>query len=82
MLYDFIDPSLQEQARVAAQEQLFKQGNLSEEQIDTSIEMMSKFQKPWIMAVTGVFGNTFIGLIIALITAIFTKKNPPEDIVE
>lgn len=82
LLYDVIDPSLQEQMRLFTEEQIVKQGNVPEEQIDMAIEMTNRFQKPWIMAVMGVLGGTFIGLIVSLITAIFTKKNPSEDNVE
>ena len=82
LLYEVIDPSLQEQMRLFTEEQIVKQGSVPEEQMDMAIEMASRFQKPWIMAVMGVAGGTFIGLIISLITAIFTKKNPSEDIVE
>jgi hypothetical protein len=82
LLYDVIDPSLQEQMRLFTEEQIVKQGKVPEEQMDMAIEMASRFQKPWIMAISGILGGTFIGLIISLITAIFTKKNPTEDIVE
>lgn len=82
LLYTVIDPSLQEQLRLFTEEQIVKQGNVSEAQMDMAIEMASRFQKPWIMALSGILGGTFAGLIISLITSIFTKKNPSEDIVE
>lgn len=82
LLYEVIDPSLQEQMRLFTEEQIVSRGSVSEEQMDMAIEMATRFQKPWIMAVMGVLGGTFIGLIISLITAIFTQKKPSEDIVE
>jgi len=82
LLYEVIDPSLQEQMRLFTEEQIVSRGNMPEEQMDMAIEMTTRFQKPWIMAVMGVLGGTFIGLIISLITAIFTQKKPSEDIVE
>jgi hypothetical protein len=82
LLYTVIDPSLQEQLRLFTEEQIVKQGNVPEAQMDMAIEMASRFQKPWIMALLGILGGTFAGLIISLITSIFTKKNPSEDSVE
>ncbi len=79
LLYEVIDPSLQEQMRLFTEEQIVKQGNVPEEQMDMAVEMASKFQKP---AVMGVLGGTFIGLIMSLITSIFTQKKPTEEITE
>lgn len=82
LLYEVIDPSLQEQLRLFTEEQIVKQGKVSEEQMDMAIEMQTKFQTPIMMFIFGILGGTFIGLIISLITGIFTKKKPSEDIVE
>lgn len=82
LLYAVIDPSLQEQLRLNIEEQLVRQGNLPEEQIDMAVEMSAKFQKPAMMLVMNIFGGAFIGLIISLITSIFTKKVPKEDFSE
>lgn len=82
LLYAVIDPSLQEQLRLSIEEQLVKQGNLPEEQLDMAIEMSMKFQKPAIMFIMNIFGGAFIGLIISLITSIFTKKLPKDDFSE
>jgi len=82
LLYAVIDPSLQEQLRLQMEEQLVLQGNVPEEQIDMAVEMATKFQKPAIMFIMNIFGGAFIGLIISLITSIFTKKAPKEDFSE
>ncbi|HDR51713.1 MAG TPA: DUF4199 domain-containing protein [Mariniphaga anaerophila] len=82
LLYAVIDPSLQEQMRLQMEEQLVRQGNVPEEQIDMAVEMASKFQKPAIMFIMNIFGGAFIGLVISLITSIFTKKAPKEDFSE
>jgi formate/nitrite transporter FocA (FNT family) len=76
LLYALIDPSLQEQLRLAIEEQIVKQGRVPEDQIDTAVEMASKFQKPPMMFLMGIFGGTFIGLIISLLTSIFTQRKP------
>lgn len=82
LLYEVIDPSLQEQLRLFTEEQIVKQGNVPEEQMDMAVDMAGKFQQPAIMAIMGVLGGTFIGLIMALITSIFTQKKPAEEITE
>jgi hypothetical protein len=44
--------------------------------------MASKFQKPPMMFLMGIFGGTFIGLIISLLTSIFTQRKPSADFEE
>lgn len=80
LLFTTIDPSLQEQLRMATEQQIIEQGRVPEEQIEMAVEMSSKFQTPPIMAIMAVVFGTFIGFIISLITAIFTKKNPSDEV--
>jgi len=80
LLYEVIDPDLQEQMRIFTEEQIVKQGRVPEDQIDTAVEMAAKFQTPLVMFLTAIFGGAFMGLIISLITSIFTKKNPSEEV--
>ena len=82
LLYQFIDPSLQEQLRLFTEEQIVKQGKVPEEQLDMAVNMATKFQTPVMMLVMGIFGGAFMGLIISLITSIFTQKKPKEDLTE
>lgn len=82
LLYEVIDPSLQEQMRLFTEEQIIKQGKVPEEQVEMAVEMAAKFQTPVMMVVMGIAGGAFIGLIISLITAIFTQKKPKEDFSE
>jgi hypothetical protein len=82
LLHTVIDPSLQDQLRLTIEEQLVKQGNVPEEQMDMAIEMATIFQKPAIMFVISIFGGAFVGLLISLITSIFTQKKPTEDFSE
>jgi len=82
LLHTVIDPSLQDQLRLTIEEQLVKQGNVPEEQMDMAIEMATIFQKPAIMFVMSIFGGAFVGLLISLITSIFTQKKPTEDFSE
>lgn len=82
LLYQVIDPSLQEQLRLFTEEQIVKQGRVPEEQLDMAVNMATKFQTPVMMLVMGIFGGAFMGLIVSLITSIFTQKKPTEDLTE
>ena len=82
LLYAVIDPSLIDQIRIMTEQKLIEQGKIPEEQLDQVLNMTMKFQKPPIMAAMAIFGGALIGLIISLITAIFTKKNPSDVVPE
>ncbi len=82
LLYTVIDPSLQEQLRLFMEQQIIEQGRVPEEQLDATIEMMSKFQTPLIISISSIFGGAITGLIISLITSIFTKKEPSDEVPE
>ena len=82
LLYAIIDPSLQEQMRIFTEEQMVAQGKVPEEQMEMALNMAAKFQTPAMMAAIGIFGGAFMGLIISLITAIFIKKNPSDEVPE
>jgi len=78
ILYELIDPSLNDQVILTMEEQLITQENLPEEQINLIIKMLSAFQKPAVRAIMGIISGTFTGLILSLITSIFTQKKPDE----
>jgi predicted DNA repair protein MutK len=82
LLYQVIDPSMQEQLRLFTEEQIMKKGTVSEEQMEMAVNMATKFQTPTMMLVMGIFGGAFIGTIVSLITSIFTQKKPTEDLTE
>ena len=81
LLYEFIDPSLQEQLRLFTEESIIKQGS-SEQEIEMGIKIANFLQKPPIMFAMAIVGGAFMGAIISLITAIFTKKNPSDEVPE
>ncbi len=81
LLYAVIDPGLLDQVKIMSEQKILEQG-IPEEQLDTAMNMAMKFQTPPVMAVMGIVGGAFIGLIISLITAIFTKKNPSDVVPE
>ncbi len=82
LLYTVIDPSLQEQMRIFTEEQMMAQGKVPEEQMEMALQMTAKFQTPIMLVVFSLFGGAFIGAIISLITAIFIKKNPSDEVPE
>ncbi len=81
LLYTVIDPGLQEQLRLATEQTIVERG-VPEEQLDMMINMATKFQKPPIMAAMAIFGGAIMGLIISLLTGIFTKQNPSDEVPE
>lgn len=78
LLYAVIDPSLQEQARLVMEEQLVTQRNVPEEQLDMMMEMVSRFDDPAVMFVMNIFSGALTGLLISLLTSIFTQKKSEE----
>jgi hypothetical protein len=59
---------------LAAEEQLYKQGQFDQNQIDTAINMQKKFLSPFTVAISSFFSSLFFGTILGLIIAIFTKN--------
>ena len=81
LLFEVIDPSLQEQLRIFTEEEIMKKG-IPEEQLEMSVNIAATFQKSIIMFAMAIFSGAFMGSIISLITAIFTKKNPSDEVPE
>lgn len=80
LLYQVIDPSLQEQLRIFTEEQMLQQRGVSEEQLEMAVNMATKFQTPLMMFIMAIFRGAFMGLIVSLLTAIFVKKNASDEI--
>jgi len=81
VLYTVIDPGLLDQVRIMTEQTLLDRG-VPEEQLDATLKIAMKFQTPAALAIMGVLGGALIGLIISLITAIFTKKEPSDEVPE
>lgn len=73
VLYKFIDPGLIEESIVMAEEKLLESG-LSDDMIEQQMDMQTKFITPAIMSIGIIFNVVIMGLIISLITSIFTRK--------
>ena len=82
LLYTVIDPGLTEQTRIVMEQRMVEQGRMPAEQIDQAVDMMMKLQKPPILAGMAILMGAFTGLIISLITSIFTQKKPSDIVPE
>ncbi len=80
LLYKVIDPSLTEQLRIFVEQKIVQQGRVPEEQIETAVDMAIKFQKPGIMLIMSIVEGVIIGSVISLITGIFTKRTPSDEV--
>lgn len=75
VIYSFVFPDAAEKAMEIAREQMSKQPNLSDEAIESALEMTKKFYFPILIGGT-IFGTMLVGAIGSLIGAAVTKKNP------
>ncbi len=82
LLYTVIDPSLQEQLRNYTEQQIIQQGKVPEEQLETVVNMATKFQTPVMIFIMGLVMGAISGAVISLITGIFIKKNPSDEVPE
>ena len=76
VIFFLIFPEIKEKAMVLAREKMEEQGNLSDDQIDTALNMTQKFFLP-ITIGSIMFVYLLVGLIASLIGAGITKKDPP-----
>ena len=73
VLFTFLDPNMVEQIKEVAAQQMYN-NNMTDEQVEAALQMQSLFMTPTIMTVSAIFATFFMGLIIALVVSIFTKK--------
>ena len=71
----FIYPGFGEEILEKARENMMNSSQqMSDEQLETALEWTRKFTSPVMMAVWGFFISIFFSAILALVTAIFLKK--------
>ncbi len=74
----YINPSaLSEVMSVAEQAILEANPEISDEELEMRLEMMTKFSQPHWMMIMGVLGGTFMGFLYSLIISIFVKNEDP-----
>ena len=70
----FIDTDFQARLAEQMREQL-EEKNLSDEQIDQSIELVQKMQTPGLQFIFGLLGTILIGVVFSLAIAAFIRRN-------
>lgn len=70
----FFDPAVITQAMEASEQQLLDMGNMTDEQIDQTLEMSARFTTPFMISIMALIFSTIGVTIISLITSIFIKK--------
>jgi hypothetical protein len=73
ILYSYIDTDLIAKQLAFVEETYIKNG-MPQTTIDSAMKVQAKIMKPAIMAPISIFGGTAFGAIVALIVAIFVKK--------
>ncbi len=85
LLYVVIDPDYYQQFLLFMQEQttstLVERG-MGEDQIQMALDMQQKFQTPVILAGGALLNSVIVGLIVSLISSIFIKKTPSDEVPE
>ena len=77
ILYKFIDAGLLDKLYIYT-EQTYLEHGMSEDQVETVMNVAKKMMTPAILGVSQVFSLTLIGFVFSLILAIFFKRNPAE----
>ncbi len=76
---EYIDTTLIEQVMLKAEESIIEQNpNMSDEQIEQSLEMAGMFTSPIVMSIFGFLGNLIASIFLSLIISIFAKRENKE----
>lgn len=74
----YIEPGTVEEMIELGRRQMEESGNnLSDEQIEMSLEMSRKFMHPGIMAAMGIISSVFMGVIYSLVSGLILQKKQP-----
>lgn len=73
LLHTVIDPTLVDKTFAMLEEGYYDAG-MTDDQIETAMNMVKRFSSPPLMALTGLVSYIFMGLIFSLVTSIFLKK--------
>lgn len=73
LLYTLIDPTLIEKTYAMMEEGYYDAG-MTDDQIETAMNMVKRFSNPPMMALIGLLTYMFMGLVFSLVTSIFLKK--------
>lgn len=73
----FIDPDFIQKTLDFTREQMQEDGNMSEEQIDMSMQMSAKFMSPWIMSAFSIIATMFFGFVISVLAGLALRRDRP-----
>ncbi len=76
LLTAVIDPSYMEGLYQVIEETYLEMG-MADDQVETMVAAVKKFQTPIMMFVSSIFSFTLMGTLFSLITSIFIKKEEP-----
>ncbi|MDN3723768.1 DUF4199 domain-containing protein [Aequorivita sp. SDUM287046] len=78
---NYIEPDFVQKTLDFSREKMIEDyPNMSQEQIENSLEISAKFMTPWIMSAFAIIATLFFGFIISLFAGLVMKKNPPQQI--
>ncbi len=76
---NYIDPDFVEKALEFSRQQMIEGNpNMTQEQVDTAMEMSAKFMSFWMISAFAILGSLFFGFIISLIAGLIMKRTPPQ----
>lgn len=75
--FSIISPELIDQMLIEAENQLYQQDQLSQEQIDQAYQVQKMIMKPGWLTIMSFFSSVIFGTILNLILSIFLKKEKP-----
>ena len=76
---NYIDPDFIQKTLDFSREQMITDfPNMTQEQMENSLEISAKFMTPTIMSAMGILATLFFGFIISLVAGMILKKNPPQ----
>ena len=73
ILYTYIDTDLITKLLEVTRDKMAAKG-MTDEQIQMSMKISSRFMKPWVMGISSIFNGVFFGTLISLILGIFLKR--------
>ncbi len=78
IFFEFIDKGMATQILNKAQESMLESNpNMSEDEMNMGMKYVKMFTTPVMMSIMGLLYNLFFSVILALIVAIFVKKEEP-----
>ncbi|RMB56898.1 DUF4199 domain-containing protein [Dokdonia sinensis] len=78
IMTNVLDPNYAENMLQVQRDAMIEaQPNMTDEQLDSTMEMMSGFSNPFFTATVGLLASLFFGFIISLVVGLIMKKEDP-----